>query len=65
MHEEKFKYLLSSTCQVSVERIVLDLEAEAMRGPGSIATGRNILSLAFLFSRSEDENATIGISVRM
>ena len=47
VHEEKFKYLLSS--QVSVERIVLDLESEAMRGSGSIATGRNILSLAFCF----------------
>ena len=32
MHEQKFKDLLSSTCQVSVERRVLDLESEAMRG---------------------------------
>ena len=47
MHEHKFKYLLSSTCQVSVERIVLDLESEAMRGLGSIPTGGNILSLDF------------------
>ena len=39
VHEQKFvKDLLSSTCQVSVERIVLDLESEAMRGPGSIPT---------------------------
>ena len=30
VHEQKFKYLLSSKCQVSVERIVLDLESEAM-----------------------------------
>ena len=29
VHEQKFKDLLSSTCQVSVERIVLDLESEA------------------------------------
>ena len=29
VHEQKFKDLLSSTCQVSVERIVLDLEWEA------------------------------------
>ena len=29
------------------------------------ATGGNILSLDFLFSRSKDENANIGISVRM
>ena len=33
VHEQKFKDLLSSTCQVSVERIVLDLESEA-QGPG-------------------------------
>ena len=36
VHEQKFKDLLSSTCQISVERIVLDLESEAMRGPDSI-----------------------------
>ena len=47
VHEQKFKELLSSTSQVSVERIVLDLESEAMRGPGSIPTGGNILSLDF------------------
>ena len=29
MHEQKFKDLLSSTCQISPERIVLDLELEA------------------------------------
>ena len=28
VHEQKFKDLLSSKCQVSVERIVLDLESE-------------------------------------
>ena len=39
--------LLSSTCQVSVEMIALDLESQAMRGPGSIPTGGNILSLDF------------------
>ena len=47
VHEQKFKDLLSSTCQVSVERIVLDLESEAMRGLDSIPTGGNILSLDF------------------
>ena len=52
VHEQKFKDLLSSTCQVSVERIVLDLESEAMRGLGFIPTGGNILLLDyFLFSR--------------
>ena len=42
-----FKDLLNGTCQVSVERIVLDLESEAMRGLGSIPIGGNILSLNF------------------
>ena len=32
-------------CQVSVERIVLDLDSKVMRGPGSTPTGNNILSL--------------------
>ena len=47
VHEQKFKDLLSSTCQVGVERIVLDLESEVMGGLGSIPTGDNILSLDF------------------
>ena len=47
VHEQKFKDLLSSACQVSVERIMLDLESEVMRGPGSIPSGVNILSLDF------------------
>ena len=47
VHEHKFKDLPSSTCQVSVERIVLDLESEVTRGPGSIPTRGNILSLDF------------------
>ena len=66
VHEQKFKDLLSSTCQISVERRVLDLESEAMRGRGSFPTRGNILSLNFfLFSCIKDENANIGISVRM
>ena len=56
----KFKALLSSTCQVSVERIVLDLESEVMRGPGSIPTGGNILLMDFI-SRSKASDANIGI----
>ena len=47
VHEQKFKDLLSSTCQVSVERIVLGLESEVMRDLDSIPTGGNILSLDF------------------
>ena len=60
MHEQKFKDLLSNKCQVSVERIVLDLESEAMRGPGSIPTGGNILSMNFLGGLSLHLNHLIG-----
>ena len=56
VHEQKFKGLPSSTCQVSVVRIVLDLESEVMRGLGSIPTGGNIFHWIFLFS-----DANIGI----
>ena len=42
-HEQKCKDL-SSTCHISPERRVLDLESEAR---GSILTGDNILSLEF------------------
>ena len=51
---------LTVKCQVSVERIVLNLEPEVMRGPGSIPTGGNILSLDFfLFSCSKDKNGIV------
>ena len=49
VHEQKFKDLLSSTCQVSPERIVLDFESEVMRGPGSIPTGITIFTGFFYF----------------
>ena len=55
-----FNDLLSSTCQVSVERKMLDLESEAIRGLGSIPTGGNILSLDF-FSCSKVSDANICI----
>ena len=42
----------SSTCQVSIERIVLDLESEVMRGLGSIPNVGNIFHWIFLFSHS-------------
>ena len=61
VQEQKFKDLLSSTCQVSPERIVLDLESEVMRGPGSIPTGDNILLLDFWFSHCKTCDANIGI----
>ena len=38
---------LTSKCQLSPERIVLDLESEPMKGPGSIPTGGNIVHLIF------------------
>ena len=47
-------------CQVSVERIVLDLESEVVRGLGSNPTGGNILSLNF-FSHSKATDANIAI----
>ena len=47
VHGQKFKDLLSSTCQVSVERRVLDLESEVMRGLGSIPTGDSIFHWIF------------------
>ena len=47
VHQQKFKDLLSSTCQVSIERRVLDLESEVMRGLGSIPTGGNIFHQIF------------------
>ena len=50
MVHEQFKDLLSSTCQVSVER----------RGMGSIPTRGNILSLDFN-SCSKASDANIGI----
>ena len=58
--EQKFKDPLSSTCQVSPERIVLDLESEVMRGPDSIPTGGNIFHWIFV-SHSKASSANIGI----
>ena len=49
MHEQKFKDLLSSTCQVSPERIVLNSESEVMKCLGSILTGGNIWYWIFCF----------------
>ena len=38
---------LTSKCQISPNRIVLDLESEVMRGLGSIPTGGNIFHWIF------------------
>ena len=54
-------FSLTSKCPFSSERRVLDLESEAMRGPGYIPTGGNILLLDFLFSYSKASDASIGI----
>ena len=64
-HEQKFKDIPSSTCQVTVERRVLDLESEVMRDLGIFPIGGTFCYWNFLFSHSKDENANIGISVRM
>ena len=61
VHEQKFKDLLSSSCQVSPERIVLDLESEVIRGPGPIPTVGNIFHWIFLFSCSKASDVNIGI----
>ena len=60
VHEQKFKDLLSSTCQVSVERIVLDMESEVMTGLGSISTGV-IFFTEFFVSCCKASDANIGI----
>ena len=66
VHEQKFKDLLSSTCQVSVERIVLDWNQRLWEAHVLFPLGVTFCHcIFFLFSRSKDENATIGISVHM
>ena len=40
--KQKFKDPISNTCQISPERVVLDLESEVMRGLVSIPTRGNI-----------------------
>ena len=58
VHEQKFKDLLSSTCQVSVERSMLDLGSEVQ---WFNTRWGNILLLEFLFSHSKASDANIGI----
>ena len=53
-------YSLTIILALSVERIVLDLESEAMRGLGSIPTQGNILSLGFFHVvKASDANIAI------
>ena len=51
VHEQKFKDLLSSTCQVSVERSMLDLKSHWI----------TFCYWNFLFSHSKASDANIGI----
>ena len=55
VQEQKFKDLLSSTCQVSVER------TWNQRSSGSILTGITFCYWKFLFSHSKVSDANIGI----
>ena len=48
VYKHKFKDLLSSTFLTSLERRLLDLESEVMRGPGSIPT-RGIIFVTGFF----------------
>ena len=59
MHEQKFKDLLSSTWQVSVERRVLDFESEVMRGRVLFPLG--ITFCHWIFSPSKSSDANVGI----
>ena len=61
MVEQKFNDLLSSTYQLSLERIVFDMESEVMRGPGTLPKRGNIFHWIFLFSHSKASDANIGI----
>ena len=56
MNKRQFKDPLSSTCQVSSERRVSDMESEV---PGSILTGGNILLLGFVCFHAVKPNANI------
>ena len=58
VHEQMFKDVLSSICQVSVETSMLDL---AWRVQGFNTHWGNILLLDFLFSRSKASDANISI----
>ena len=52
---------LTSKCQLSPERRVLDLESEVMRGLGSIPTGSNIFHWIFFHVVYISCAANIGI----
>ena len=57
VHEQKFKDLLSSTCQISSERRVLDLESEVQAF--KTHWGYHFVTEFFLFSCSEVSDVSI------
>ena len=59
MHKQKFKDPLSSTCQISSDKSVFDLESEAWIQSSLGVTFCHWIF--FLFSRSKGSNANIGI----
>ena len=58
VHEQKFKDILSSTCQANSENRVLNLESKVL---GLILTMGNIFHWIFLFSHSIASDANIGV----
>ena len=57
VHEQKFKDLISNTCQISSERRVSHLESEVQ-----YSLGVTFCYWIFLFSRSKTSDANIGIT---
>ena len=61
VHEQKFKDLLSSTCQISPERRVLDLESDELEVWVQYSLGVTFCYWNFLFSCSKAFDANFGI----
>ena len=61
MHHLVFELSLTSKCQLSPERRMLDLESDVMSWPGSIPTGGIFFTGFFLFSSSKLSDANISI----
>ena len=60
MHKQTFNSLLSSTCLISLERIVMDLESKVNeRLRGSILTRVTFCYWIFSFPRSKASGANI------
>ena len=61
VHKQELKDLISSMCITSSERRLLDLESEVMEAQVLFLLRATIYHWIFLFSRSKDKNANIGI----